>query len=125
DSPGGELGDDPDPEAAWRDDAQLRVVSEDADEREPVPGGERVLELRSARELRGRARDAVELLAVDAERGAEPGREARVDEPRLAARGHAGETPEQRGKRKQREQQEIPDELDLEAREAILAQGST
>ena len=80
-----------------------------------VPALELPLERRQACEPRGLALGAVDALLVGGEHGAEPGLEARVDLSRLALAGNAREPPEGGGHRQEREQQEVEEELDLEA----------
>ena len=100
---------------AGSDDVQIRRVAQHRGERREVQRLEIDLERAIPRELHRRGLRGVGPLLVAGDRGAQPSLQACVDPPRLALPGHRGEAPERRGDRQQREQQEVDDELELEA----------
>ena len=75
---------------------------------------EGALERGTARERAGRGVGGRQPLLVGGERRAEPGLEARVDEPRLAPLRHGREAREGGGQRQEREKQEVDDQLQPE-----------
>ena len=80
-----------------------------------VAGLELSLERREAGEPCRLALGAVDSLLVGGDHRAKAGLQAGVDLPRLALPRHARESPEGGSHRQEREQQEVDEELDLEA----------
>ncbi len=118
---GGERGRMPDGETVDGGDANVARVLELVHERRQVTLRDLLLEDRRAGEPGRLALRAVESLLVGGDDCAEAGLETRVDPPRLTLAGDAREAPVGGRDRKQRKQQEVDDELDLEAAYCAIA----
>ena len=112
---GGDVLRPADGETERRADVEIGRVAQRPGEVVAVTADQFGLERPVARERRRRPPRGVQAFVVRDERGAQAGLQARVDAPRLAFRGHGGEAPEGRRQWQQREEQEITDELELEA----------
>ena len=109
----------PDAESAGSLDGQVRPPLEHALQRRPVTSHERALEHRVARKCRRAVSRRGELLLVGGKGGAQPGLQARIHPPCLASRRDGRKTPEGGRQGKQREQQEVGDELDFETSHGV------